>query len=310
MLTGMKFVPDDTKIDFIGQRYIAFAITFALIAASIFLMATKGLNFGIDFTGGTLIEVETEKTPDLASLREDLNNLEFGELSLQEFGNANTLLIRLPAQDGGPEEQKAAIDRVKAVIEEAYPSPDYRRIEFVGPQVGEELKFKGTLAVVLSLLGIMAYVWFRFEWQFGLAAVAALLHDVIAVLGFMALTGKTFDLSTLAAVLMVAGFSINDTVVIFDRIREVMRKYRKKTLGDVCNIAINETLSRTVMTGMLTIIALVALWIFGGEVIRNFVDALLFGFIIGTFSSVYVASAILLYTGLRIKPEEGAEKTA
>ncbi len=310
MWTGIKFIPDNTKIDFIGQRFIAFGLTFALIAASVFLMATKGMNYGIDFTGGTLIEVQTATTPDLESLREDLNNLELGEISLQEFGNADTLLIRLPAQGTDPEVQKAAIAKVKATLEKEYPAPDYRRVEFVGPQVGEELKFKGTMAVVLSLLGIMGYVWFRFEWQFGLAAVAALVHDVIAVLGFMALTGKTFDLSTLAAVLMVAGFSINDTVVIFDRIREVMRKYRKKPLGEICNLAINETLSRTVMTGMLTILALVALWYFGGEVIQNFVDALLFGFLIGTFSSVYVASAILLYTGLRPEPENAAPENA
>lgn len=304
MIKGLKFVPDDTKIDFIGQRYLAFAFTALMVIGSIFLIATKGLNYGIDFTGGTLIEISTKETPDIAALREDLNNLQLGEISLQEFGNANTLLIRLPGQGDDPAVQKAAIDKVKGVIEADYKDVDYRRVEFVGPQVGEELKQKGALAVILSLGGIMAYVWFRFEWQFGLAAVAALVHDVIAVLGFMALTGKTFDLSTLAAVLMVAGFSINDTVVIFDRIREVMRKFRKKTLPEICNIAINETLSRTVMTGLLTILALIALWIFGGEVIQSFVDALLFGFLIGTFSSVYVASAILIYTGLRVAPEE------
>ncbi len=304
MIKGLKFVPDDTKIDFIGQRYLAFAFTALMILGSIFLIATKGLNYGIDFTGGTLIEISTKETPDLANLREDLNNLGLGEISLQEFGNATTLLIRVPGQGDDPAVQKAAIEKVKGVIEADYKDADYRRVEFVGPQVGEELKQKGALAVILSLGGIMAYVWFRFEWQFGLAAVVALIHDVIAVLGFMALTGKTFDLSTLAAVLMVAGFSINDTVVIFDRIREVMRKYRKKTLAEICNISINETLSRTVMTGMLTILALIALWIFGGEVIQSFVDALLFGFLIGTFSSVYVASAILMYTGLRVAPEE------
>ncbi len=308
MWTGIKVIPDHTNINFVGQRWISFCITGAMIVASIFLIATRGLNYGIDFTGGTLIEISTEQTPDLAALREDLNNLDLGDISLQEFGNANTLLIRVPAQGNDPEVQKAAIDTVRAEIEKDYAGVDYRRVEFVGPQVGEELKQKGFLAIIFSLLGIMAYVWFRFEWQFGMAAVISLIHDVLAVLGFMAFTGMTFDLSTLAAVLMVAGFSINDTVVIFDRIREIMRKYRKKPLEEVCNIAINQTLSRTFMTSMLTLLALISLWLFGGEVIQVFVDALLFGFIIGTYSSVYVAAPLLLYMRLRPPAERPADK--
>ncbi len=306
MWTGIKLVPDDTKIDFIGARYIAFFVTFVIIAGSIALLATKGLNYGIDFTGGTLIEIETKQTPDISNLREELNNLQFGSISIQEFGNANTLLIRMPVQGDDPQIQKAAIDTVKAEIEKKYEGVDYRRVEFVGPQVGEELKQKGIMAVVFSLIGIMVYVWVRFEWQFGLAAVLSLLHDVIAVLGFMALTEKTFDLSTLAAVLMVAGFSINDTVVIFDRIRETMRKYRKMPFAELCNVSINNTLSRTIITSLLTVLALVALWMFGGDVIKGFVDALLFGYVVGTYSSIYVASALLLY--LNVRPF-GAEKS-
>lgn len=306
MWKGVHIIPTDTRFDFIGQRYFAFFVTAVMIIGSIFLVATKGLNYGIDFTGGTLIEVAVKETPDLASLREDLNNLELGEISLQEFGNANTMLIRVPGQGDDPAVQKAAIDQVRGEIDTTYADADYRRVEFVGPQVGEELKRKGIYAVVFALLGIMAYVWARFEWQFGLAALISIAHDVIAVLGFMALTGMTFDLSTLAAVLMVAGFSINDTVVIFDRIREIMRKYRKMPLAEVCNVAINQTLSRTFMTSMLTLLALIALWVFGGEVIQGFTDALLFGFIVGTYSSVYVAASLLLYMGLRAKPEEKA----
>lgn len=304
MWKGIHIVPPDTKFDFIGQRYIAFAITLAMILGSFYLVFDRGLSYGIDFTGGTLIEVAVKETPDLAGLREDLNNLDLGEISLQEFGNANTLLIRVPGQGEDPAVQKAAIDKVRGTIDEDYADADYRRVEFVGPQVGEELKKKGFYAVVFALLGIMAYVWARFEWQFGLAALISIAHDVIAVLGFMAFTGMTFDLSTLAAVLMVAGFSINDTVVIFDRIREIMRKYRKMPLAEVCNISINQTLSRTIMTSMLTLLALVALWIFGGEVIQGFVDALLFGFIVGTYSSVYVAASLLLYMRLRPQAEE------
>jgi preprotein translocase subunit SecF len=304
MWKGIHIVPTDTKFDFIGQRYFAFFVTLVMVLGSIFLVATKGLNYGIDFTGGTLIEVAVQEKPDLAALREDLNNLELGEISLQEFGNAKTMLIRVPGQGDDPEAQKTSIEKVRGLLDTQYKDADYRRVEFVGPQVGEELKRKGVYAVVFALLGIMAYVWIRFEWQFGLAAVLSLAHDVIAVLGFMALTGMTFDLSTLAAVLMVAGFSINDTVVIFDRIREIMRKYRKMPLVEVCNVAINQTLSRTIMTSMLTLLALVALWVFGGEVIQGFTDALLFGFIVGTYSSVYVAAALLLYLRLRAAPEE------
>lgn len=305
MWTGIKLVPDHTKIDFIGSRYIGFAVTAIMIIASIFLLATKGLNYGIDFTGGTLVEISTEKTPELASLREDLNNLELGEISIQEFGNPNNLLIRVPSQDSeDPAVQKTAIDNVKVEIEKAYPDVDYRRVEFVGPQVGQELKVKGLIAVIAAMLGIMAYVWFRFEWQFGVAAVITLAHDVFAVLGFMAIMGRNFDLSSLAALLMVAGFSINDTVVIFDRIREMMRKYRKKPMAEIANLAINDTLSRTVMTSLVTLLSLIALAVFGGEVIRGFTEALLFGFVVGTYSSIYVASAILLYLGLRPEAEQ------
>ncbi len=300
MWTGIKLVPDHTKIDFIGARYIGFAVTAIMILGSIFLLATKGLNYGIDFTGGTLIEIATEKTPDLGALREDLNNLELGEISIQEFGSPNNLLIRVPAQDSeNPAVQKAAVDNVKAEIEKEYEGVDYRRVEFVGPQVGKELKVKGLIAVIAAIVGIMAYVWFRFEWQFGVAAVVTLAHDVFAVLGFMVIMGSSFDLTSIAALLMVAGFSINDTVVIFDRIREMMRKYRKKPMAEIANLAINDTLSRTVMTSLVTLLSLIALAVFGGEVIRSFTEALLFGFVVGTYSSIYVASAILLYLGLR-----------
>ena len=307
MWTGIKLIPDHTKIDFIGSRYIGFAVTAIMIVGSIFLLATKGLNYGIDFTGGTLMEISTEKAPDLASLREDLNNLELGDISIQEFGNPNNLLIRVPNQESDdPAVQKAAVDSVKTEIEKAYADVDYRRVEFVGPQVGKELKVKGVIAVLAAMIGIMAYVWFRFEWQFGVAAVVTLAHDVFAVLGFMVIMGRSFDLSSLAALLMVAGFSINDTVVIFDRIREMMRKYRKKPMYEIANLAINDTLSRTVMTSLVTLLSLVALAVFGGEVIRGFTEALLFGFVVGTYSSIYVASALLLYLGLRPALEEKA----
>lgn len=311
MWTGIKLIPDHTKIDFIRSRYIGFAVTAIMILGSIFLLATKGLNYGIDFTGGTLVEIATKEKPDLSTLRGDLNNLDLGEISIQEFGNPNNLLVRVPSQKTeDPALQKAAVDKVKAQIDKDYPGVDYRRVEFVGPQVGEELKFKGVTAVIAAMLGIMAYVWFRFEWQFGVAAVITLAHDVFAVLGFMALLGRNFDLSSLAALLMVAGFSINDTVVIFDRIREMMRKYRKKSMYEIANLAINDTLSRTVMTSLVTLLSLIALAVFGGEVIRGFTEALLFGFVVGTYSSIYVAAAILLYLGLRPDEEKKSADAA
>ncbi len=318
MWKGIHIVSPHTRIDFIGQRYVAFAFSFILIAGTIFLLATKGLNFGIDFTGGTLIEVAVEggNTDDLTDLRTALNDLKLGEMSLQQFGTPQDLLVRVPGQDGGPAAQKAAVDQVKNVLASKFTGLDYRRTEFVGPQVGQELKMKGIYAVLFSMIGIMIYVWVRFEWQFGVSAVVATLHDVFAVLGFFALTGKTFDLATLAAVLMVGGMSINDTVVIFDRIREIMRKYKKMPMAEVCNMAINETLSRTIVTGLTVVLSLVALLVFGGEVIRGFIEALLFGFVVGTLSSVYVASALLLYLGVRPDKEvpdaekDGDVKTA
>lgn len=306
MWTGLKVIPDDIKINFIGQRYIAFGLSILIMLGSFGLMGAKGFNYGIDFTGGTLIEIETHTAPDVSELREALNGLGLGDIMLQEFGSAQTLLIRVPGQGDDPEVQKAAIEKVRAEIDSRYEGTDYRRVEFVGPQVGEELKLKGLYAVIFAMMGIMAYVWFRYEWQFGVAALVSIVHDVIITLGFMAYVEMTFDLTTLAAILMVAGFSINDTVVIFDRIREIMRKYRKLPLAEVCNIAINQTLSRTIMTSMLVLLALLALWIFGGEVIQGFVSVLLFGFIVGTISSIYVAAAILLY--LRVRPEAGSEE--
>ncbi|MCB1529912.1 MAG: protein translocase subunit SecF [Rhodospirillales bacterium] len=307
-MKGLRLIPEDTHIDFIGHRFFAYALSLVVVFGSLFLVFTKGLNFGIDFTGGTLIEIRVEQAPDLADLRGNLNSLSLGGISLQEFGEPTDLLIRLPEQPGGEEAQKAAIEKVRVALDEKFENVDYRRTEFVGPQVGKELKKKGLYAVLFSMLGILAYIWLRFEWQFGLAAIAALLHDVIGTVGLFALTGMSFDLSSLAAVLMIAGYSINDTVVIFDRIRETLRKYKKKPLPEILNRSINDTLSRTIVTGLTTLLALVALWAFGGEVVRSFVNALIFGVVIGTHSSIFVAAPLLLYLNIRkAGPEETSE---
>ena len=310
-MKGLRLIPQDTHFDFIGHRYFAYALSLVVIIGSLFLIFTKGLNFGIDFTGGTLIEIQVETPPDLGELRAQLNALALGDLSLQEFGSPNDVLIRLPQQEGGTEAQSAAIESVRAALNEKFGEGiEYRRTEYVGPQVGEELKTQALYAVLFSLLGIMIYIWFRFEWQYGVSAIMALAHDVIGTLGLFALTGMTFDLSSVAAILMIAGYSINDTVVIFDRIRETLRKFKKLPLPDILNRAINDTLSRTIVTGLTTLLALIALFMFGGEVIRGFVDALIFGIIIGTHSSIFVAAPLLLYMNLRRSAPDDAESAA
>jgi len=217
------------------------------------------------------------------------------------------LLIRLPQQQSVDDDgaaQKAAIDKVRSALDEKYAPVDYRRIEFVGPQVGEELKRQGAMAVLFSLFGILAYVWFRFEWQFGVASIVALAHDAALTIGLFALTQMEFNLSTVAAILMIAGYSINDTVVVFDRIRENLRKYKKKALGELFNLSVNQTLARTLMTSVTTLLALIALYIFGGEVIRGFIYALIFGIGVGTYSSVFVAAPLLMFLNVKRGVEE------
>ena len=299
-MRGIRLFPNEMSIDFLRHRMIALVISIVLIVGSIGLLVTKGLNFGIDFTGGMMIEVQVEPAPDLSIMRENLNALNLGDVSIQEFGSPNDILIRLPEQDGGADAQKALEASVREVLNGMEDSNiEYRRVEFVGPQVGEELIMAGLYAVIFSILGIMAYVSMRFEWQFGAAAIAALVHDVLAILGFFALTQKSFDLATVAAILTVAGYSINDTVVIFDRIRENIRKFKKMPLVDLANKSVNETLSRTILTSLTTLLALGSLWMFGGEVIRGFVDALIVGVVIGTYSTVFVAVPKLLWLGVK-----------
>ncbi len=300
-MKGFRLVPEETHWNFIGLRFLAYMFSAALIIGSIGVTMNKGLNFGIDFTGGTVIEIKTPEQPDLGALRTLLNDLALGAISIQEFGEPDDLLIRLPQQEGDEEVQQQAIADVQTALNDVFSDAgevDYRRVEYVGPQVGAELKKQGLLAVLFSLGGILAYVWFRFEWQFGVAAVVALAHDTIAIIGLFALTQMEFNLSTVAAILMIAGYSINDTVIVFDRIRENLRKFKKMPLIELFNNSVNEMLSRTLMTSGTTLLALIALYMFGGEVIQGFVYALIFGIAVGTYSSVFVAAPILLTTGL------------
>lgn len=305
ILKFIQLVPDNLKIDFFGHRFYAFCASLVIIGGSLLCLSIKGLNFGIDFTGGTVIEIQVKEDPNLANMREHLNNLGLGEVSLQEFGAPRDLMIRLRQQDGGPEAQQAAIVKVEQELKTILGAEgvEFRRTEFVGPQVGKELKRDGFLAIVIAMLGIMGYIWFRFEWQYGAGSMAALVHDVMGILGLFSLTQMHFDLSTLAAILLVAGYSINETVIIFDRIRENLRKYKKTSLPEIINKSINETLPRTVMTSGSTILAILALWLFGGEVIRSFTSALFFGILIGTHSSYFVSAQALYYLNLRPKPE-------
>ena len=291
-----KFV-ENSNFNFIGQRHIAFLVTAIMILGSVFLFATKGLNYGIDFTGGVMMEVRVPVTPDLGKLREDLNGLQLGSISIQEFGQPTDLMIRIPEQAGGNEGQQVAINKVREVMTKTFGEDkvDYRRNEFVGPQVGDELKFNGVMAFVLTIVAILAYVWYRFEWQYGVAAVVCLIHDTTAVIGYYSLLNLQFDLAALASVLMVAGYSTNDTVIVFDRIRENRRKFKRMPMKELLNLCVNQTLSRTLMTSLTTLLALLALFFFGGEVIRDFVEAMIFGIVCGTYSSIYVAAALLLY---------------
>ncbi len=291
-MRGLRFIPADINISFIPKRIMFFIFSAVLITSSVGLFLTKGLNYGIDFQGGILMEVRTDKAASISAMRTTLGNLGLGEVALQEFGQPTDVLIRVQRQEGGEGAQQVAVEKVKAALGSGV---DYRRTEFVGPKVSEELFWDGVMAVSLAILAILVYIWFRFEWQFGLGAIVALTHDVLSTIGMFALLGLEFNLSTVAAVLTIAGYSINDTVVVYDRVRENLRKYKKKDFGELLNDSVNQTLSRTVMTSVTTLLALLALYFLGGAVIKDFSFAMIWGVIIGTYSSICLAVPMLMY---------------
>jgi preprotein translocase subunit SecF len=302
----LRIIPADTSIDFMGRRLIAFAISAMLMLASAGLFVGQGLNLGIDFLGGILIEVKTEGPANVGVMRSTLGQLGLGDVSLQEFGEPDVVLIRVQRQEGGDKAQQVAVTAVKDALGSTV--VEYRRTETVGPTVGEELQEAAIIAVLAAIGAILVYVWFRFEWQFGVAAVIALLHDVISTIGLFSLFQLEFNLATVAAILTIAGYSINDTVVVFDRVRENLRKYKRMPLTDLFNLSINGTLSRTVMTSLTTLLALGSLYLLGGEVIRGFSVALIWGVVIGTYSSIALAVPLLLYLKVyRGTAEEQAE---
>ncbi|MBC08037.1 protein translocase subunit SecF [Thalassospira sp.] len=306
----LHLIPDDVNVPFLKFRKIFYIVSLVMVLASVGMFFTKGLNFGIDFRGGILVEIKTNGPADINALRDNLGSLGLGDVSIQEFGEPDDVLIQLQRQDGEEEAQMAALAAVTKALGD---DVTIRRSELVGPKVGSELKEAGVYSVVISLFLIMVYIWIRFEWQFAVASVAALLHDVLITIGFFVITGVQFDLATLAAVLTVAGYSINDTVVVFDRIREYLRKFRKMEIPDLLDLSINSTLSRTTMTSFTTLLALIALFVFGGEAIRGFTMALIFGIVIGTYSSICVASPLLVVLRLKRKipeAEEGQEANA
>lgn len=292
----ISLVPSVTRLKFLVYRRFSFPLSLLLLFGSIGLFSYQNLNYGIDFRGGTLIEYQSNtEVADISDIRFRLSSLDLGDFQVQEFGTPRDILIRLESQ-GDDSAEQVILSRVRELMDSDY---TFRRQEVVGPTVSGELALAGTIAVLVSLLAIMIYIWFRFEWQFALGAVFATAHDVLLTLGIFSLLQLEFSLSSIAAILTIVGYSLNDTVVVYDRIRENLRKYKKQDLGSVLDLSINDTLSRTVMTSATTLLALLSLYFLGGEVLRNFTFAMIFGVIVGTYSSVFIASPLLIFLGLR-----------
>ena len=303
----LRIVPDDTKFDFMRFRRISFPVSAMLSIAAILLYFFHGLNFGIDFIGGTLIEVQTKAGPaDLAKMRATIGSLQLGEFQLQQFGAPDDVLIRISEQPGGDEAQQAAVQKVRNALGNEV---DYRRVEVVGPSVSTELLAYGTIGLVLAIVAILIYLWFRFEWQFALGAMIANVHDIVLTVGFMSLTRIDFDLTSIAALLTILGYSLNDTVVIYDRIREMLRRYKRMPMPDLLNASVNATLSRSIVTHVTVAMSLLALLLFGGQAIHSFTATMMFGVVlVGTYTSVFIASPILIYLGVGRGRAGGAEQ--
>ena len=300
----LKLVPDDTNIDFVRLRGWAFGLTIALSLLAVGLVFARGLNFGVDFEGGLMIEERFSTAPDIGRVRSTVDQLGIGEANLQPVGDGRTITIRLPVQSGGDEgATNAAVRKVETALARQFPGAEFRRYSTVSGKVSGELIRNGLLAVVLAVLGIGLFAIFRFEWQFGVSTIVAIVHDLLMTLGFFALTQFEFDLNIVAAVLTIIGYSINDKIVIDDRIRENMRRYRKMEMREIINLSVNETLPRTVMTSVTILLALLALLLLGGHVLRGFTAAMILGIVVGTYSSIYVSSSLLITLGLRAEPE-------
>jgi preprotein translocase subunit SecF len=316
LLPPLRIVPDDTHFDFTRFRRISFPISAALSILAIVLFFTHGLNFGIDFKGGTLLEVQNKSGPaDIGAMRATLSNLGLGEVQLQLFGERQesggqtNVLIRVAEQPGGDKAQQEAVTKVRGALGD---SVEYRRVEVVGPRVSGELLAFGMLGLMVAIFGILIYLWFRFEWQFALGAMIANVHDIVLTIGFMSISQVDFDLTSIAALLTILGYSLNDTVVIYDRIREMLRRYKKMPMPQLLNESINSTLSRSIITHVTVTLALLALLLFGGHAIHSFTAVMMFGVVlVGTYTSIFIAAPILIYLGVgehRDAPDKPAKK--
>jgi preprotein translocase subunit SecF len=309
ILPSLRIVPDDTHFDFTQFRRISFPISATLSIVAIVLFFTHGLNFGIDFKGGTLMEVRAKSgTADLAQMRASLGSLGLGEIQLQQFGGPADVLLRVAEQPGGDKVQQEAVQKVRNALGDAV---EYRRVEVVGPRVSGELLGWGMAGLMLAIGAILLYLWFRFEWQFALGAMIANVHDIVLTIGFMSISQVDFDLTSIAALLTILGYSLNDTVVIYDRIREMLRRYKKMPMPQLLNESINSTLSRSIITHVTVTLALFALLLFGGQAIHSFTAVMMFGVVlVGTYTSIFIAAPILIYLGVGETRADVAETSA
>ncbi|MBM3546585.1 MAG: protein translocase subunit SecF [Alphaproteobacteria bacterium] len=313
MFKPIRLITKVPNLDYFRFHKLCFALSIVLSVISVVSLATRGLNYGVDFAGGILVEVRLPTKPDLARMRADIGALNLGDVALQDFGASNDVLIRIERQTGGEDAEMVAVQKVREAVGRMFGSNvEYRRVEVVGPKVGAELVLGGILAVTLSMAGIMAYMAFRFGWRAGAAGVIAIFHDCLTTLGLFSVTGLQFDLNVLAAIVTIAGFSINDTVVIDDRIRENSRKYKRMDFRELINLSVNQTMARTVVTNGLVFLATFALVTFGGPVLFGFSFAMLWGVIVGTYSTIYVAAPLEWYLSNRGKThaKERAEASA
>jgi preprotein translocase subunit SecF len=302
----LRLIPDGTTFGFMRFRRIAFPLSAFLSVLTIALFLGVGMNFGIDFNGGTLIEMQAKAgKADIAAVRSAAASLNLGDVEVQEFGTAGEVSMRFPLQPGGDAAQQTVVSKARTAFEANY---EFRRTETVGPRISGELVQSGTLGIIISVLGVLVYLWFRFEWQLAVAAVVATLHDLVLTVGFFAITRTEFNMTSIAAVLTIVGYSLNDTVVVFDRIRELMRKYKKMPIEELLDLSINSTLARTIMVSLTTLLALIALAIFGGAPIEGFTHAMIFGVIVGTYSSIFIAAPVLIYLGLKTGGDTAHER--
>jgi preprotein translocase subunit SecF len=293
----LRLAPENTKFGFMRFRRVSYPFSAFMSIVSVVLFLTVGVNFGIDFSGGTVVELRAKSgTADIADLRAQAQKLGLGDVEVQAFGNASDVTLRLGVQAGGDAGQQAAVNRVKGTLEDKY---EFRRVEVVGPRFSGELVQSSTLGVVISIIAVLCYLWFRFEWQFAVGAIIATMHDLLLTVGFFAITRLEFNSTSIAAILTIVGYSLNETVVVLDRIREMLRKYRRMPTDELIDVSVNAVLPRTIMTATTVFLALLSLVLFGGEVIRSFSLAMIWGIFVATYSSVFICSPMLIYLGLR-----------